>query len=131
MVSHTHRSIDITPQVLLKAYWDEEKCPSIDCPIGDLFGCGFGPTDFRSLMQGRIDGRFYSYWPMPFANSARLEVVNEGSEQIELEAERTRLEDDLHRELEARESVLRRLMLEAEECAVRSCSPRTNSQTSC
>ena len=73
-------------QVLLSAYWDQEKTPSIDCPIGDFFGCGFGPMDFRSLMQGYTDGRFYSYWPMPFANAARLEVVNEGGEQIEVEA---------------------------------------------
>src|SRR5207248_674139 len=33
---HIHR------QAILRMYWDDETEPSVECPIGDFFGVGFG-----------------------------------------------------------------------------------------
>ena len=67
-------------KVLLRAYWDDEKEPSIEAPIGDFFGMGHGITkNFVSvpLQMSPQDGKaFNSWWPMMF-NKARFEVVNE------------------------------------------------------
>ena len=37
----------MTPQAnwrlqILRIYWDDEKTPSVECPVGDFFGQGFG-----------------------------------------------------------------------------------------
>jgi hypothetical protein len=72
----------------LRIYWDGAKRPAVDIPIGLFFGGG-GETyancrhvpemSLQSLFYG-FDGTnhdAYCYWPMPFWDSARLELVNE------------------------------------------------------
>lgn len=76
-----------TPEVLrgalLVAYWDGEPEPAVLSPLGDFFGNAFGPLPYRSLPMGRTsDGTFYVYWPMPFSNRARVEVLNDGTAPI-------------------------------------------------
>lgn len=71
--------------ILLRMYWDGESDPSVECPIGDFFGCGHGMTrNFSSvvLAMSPEDGKaFNSFFPMPFHRSARVEVVNQGAEE--------------------------------------------------
>ena len=31
-------------KVLIRMWWDDEKDPSVECPIGDFFGVGHGKT---------------------------------------------------------------------------------------
>lgn len=64
-------------RLLLRMYWDGEKNPSVECPVGDFFGNGFSYTQWTSLLLGMSSGGYYSYFPMPFAHGARLELVNE------------------------------------------------------
>lgn len=72
--------------LVLRMFWDDEKTPSVECPVGDFFGIGHGldvPYDslpFRVTSDGR--GR-NCYWPMPFRKSARITVTNEGREPID------------------------------------------------
>jgi hypothetical protein len=78
--------------VLLRAYWDGAAEPAIECPVGDLFGYSFGDPAVRSLMLGTADdGRNYLHFPMPYARSARIELVSErsggGGASIDIEAE--------------------------------------------
>jgi hypothetical protein len=64
----------------LRMYWDGEKDPSVECPIGDFFGMGHGiDKPFDSLpVRVTSDGRGRNcYWPMPFRKSARITVSNE------------------------------------------------------
>jgi hypothetical protein len=66
----------------LRMYWDGEKNPSVECPIGDFFGVGHGAdVPFSSLpVQVSSDGRGRNcYWPMPFRKSARITVTNEST----------------------------------------------------
>ncbi len=71
-------------RVLLRFYWDGCREPSVECPIGDLFGLGHAMRkNFVTavLQMSPQDGRgFNCWWPMPFRRSARVEVVNEGTE---------------------------------------------------
>ncbi|MGW5643265.1 glycoside hydrolase family 172 protein [Saccharopolyspora sp. NPDC003752] len=54
---------------------------TVDAPIGEFFGTGLGEYDVRSLMTSvdpGLDGWYTSWWPMPFAQNAVVEVVNGG-----------------------------------------------------
>lgn len=68
-------------KVILRVYWDDEKNPSIEVPIGDFFGMGHGVTkNFTSAVveMSALDGHGFNCWlPMPFKKSARFEILNE------------------------------------------------------
>lgn len=67
-------------KLVLRMYWDDETNPSVECPIGDFFGIGFGVDKAFTSMPIRIssEGRGRNcYWPMPFRKKARLTVTNE------------------------------------------------------
>jgi len=70
---------------LLRIFWDGETSPSVEVPLGDFFGIGFGlRRNFASLplQMSPQDGRGMNCWfPMPFASAARLELENQGSSQ--------------------------------------------------
>ena len=60
--------------IILRAYWDGETEPSIACPVGDFFGYSWGEPSAKSLLTGSNNGVNYCYFPMPFDQSARLEL---------------------------------------------------------
>ncbi|KAA3605705.1 MAG: DUF2961 domain-containing protein [Planctomycetota bacterium] len=65
----------------LRVYWDDSELPSVDVPLGDFFGVGFGETvNFASLPLQMCpqDGKGMNcFFPMPFRRRARLELWNE------------------------------------------------------
>lgn len=78
---------------VLRMYWDGEKEPSVEVPIGDFFGVGFGFSEKMSSALMCIDqqpGKATDsaafgaarncYIPMPFKRSARLTITNEGQQ---------------------------------------------------
>jgi len=69
-------------RILLRMYWDGEKTPSVEVPVGDFFGTGFEYTHYLSALVGMSSGGYYSYFPMPFSTSARIEAVNETSQDV-------------------------------------------------
>jgi hypothetical protein len=69
-------------RILLRMYWDDEKDPSVEVPIGDFFGTGFSYKQYITPFLGMSSGGYYSYFPMPFNKSARIEVVNETGQEI-------------------------------------------------
>ncbi|MFO1477770.1 MAG: glycoside hydrolase family 172 protein [Verrucomicrobiota bacterium] len=67
-------------KLTLRMYWDGEEHPSVECPLGDFFGIGFGlDRPFTSLpIRVSSEGRGRNcYWPMPFRKKARITVTNE------------------------------------------------------
>jgi len=62
--------------LLLRVTWDGEKAPSILLPLGDFFGYAWGKPVVRSSMLGTDDGTNYCNFPMPFARSAKFEIVS-------------------------------------------------------
>ncbi len=75
--------------IILNIYWDNDPEPAVSCPAGDFFGYSFGEPATRSLFSGTADGTNYFYLPMPFARSARIELVNErvNPEPLQVHAE--------------------------------------------
>ena len=79
------RERDYLRRLALRMYWDGQEDPSVAVPLGDFFGAGHGRTvNFVSapLQMSPQDGRgFNSFFPMPFARGARIEVESEMSEE--------------------------------------------------
>ncbi len=71
----------------LRIWWDDHPEPSVDAPLGDFFGNGFGDTvNFASLPLQMMpqDGKGMNcFFPMPFHKSARVEVWNESDQPLE------------------------------------------------
>ena len=63
---------------ILRLYWDDETTPSVECPVGDFFGCGLGKyCQINSLAVCVNPGSaFNCYWPMPFRKKARITLEN-------------------------------------------------------
>jgi len=73
-------------KLTLRIYWDDEKNPSVECPLGDFFGIGFGvDKSFTSLpIRVSSEGRGRNcYWPMPFRKKARITVTNESYQRCD------------------------------------------------
>ncbi len=66
----------------LRMYWDSEATPSVDVPVGDFFGMGHAMTrNFATpmLAMSPQDGKGLNcYFPMPFADGARITITNDG-----------------------------------------------------
>ncbi|MBI1783883.1 DUF2961 domain-containing protein [Candidatus Sumerlaeota bacterium] len=60
--------------VILRAYWDGDKNPAIECPVSDFFGFAFGQPSMQSMLIGTMEGVNYCNFPMPYDKSARIEL---------------------------------------------------------
>ena len=69
---------------ILRAYWDDQENPSIECPVGDFFACGWERfAHVNSLAVCVNPGRgFNCYWEMPFRSRARFTMENLGDQTI-------------------------------------------------
>jgi len=68
----------------LRIYWDDEKEPAVESPLGDFFGVGHGLlTPLNSLpVQISSEGRAYNcYWLMPFRKSAKITITNDSPDK--------------------------------------------------
>jgi D-arabinan exo alpha-(1,3)/(1,5)-arabinofuranosidase (non-reducing end) len=67
--------------LVLRMFWDGEEHPSVEAPIGDFFGQGWGEKyNWFSLPLAAAPmggNALVSYFPMPFGDGARIEVVNQ------------------------------------------------------
>ncbi len=63
---------------ILRMYWDDEKEPSVEVPVGDFFGEGWGKYARISSLAVCVNpgSGFNSYWPMPFRKGARITLEN-------------------------------------------------------
>ena len=73
-------------KTVLRMYWDGEKNPSVESPIGDFFGQGWGEQyNYVSLPLAASpkDARsFVCYFPMPFSDGARIAIENQAEADI-------------------------------------------------
>jgi hypothetical protein len=74
---------EVLRRLLLRITWDDQRQPSVLVPLGDFFGVGHGRTvNFASapLQMSPQGGRgFNSWFHMPFATHATVELVSEMS----------------------------------------------------
>ena len=79
-------------KILLRMFWDHEKQPSVEVPLGDFFGVGHSRVShYIALPLNMITGgeaqrqncaAMNCFFPMPFTNRARIEIVNQCSSKI-------------------------------------------------
>ena len=64
--------------LILRIYWDGEENPSVECPIGDFFACGWGKyAPVNSLAVCVNPGSaFNCYWQMTFRKACRITLEN-------------------------------------------------------
>lgn len=72
--------------IVVRAYWDGQTHPSIECPLGDLMGSPHGfVTPYQSAVHSLGTSRGFNLWlPMPFARHARITFSNEGDKAVTL-----------------------------------------------
>lgn len=71
---------------ILRIYWDDQEQPSVECPVGDFFGMGWGKyAQINSLAVNVNPGSaFNCYWEMPFHKRCRIEMTNIADEDMVL-----------------------------------------------
>jgi hypothetical protein len=69
---------------ILRFYWDGEKEPSVETPIGDFFACGWQRYAQISSLPVCVNpgSAFNSYWNMPFRKSFRITIENLADENF-------------------------------------------------
>jgi hypothetical protein len=73
----------VLEDVVLRMYWDGERSPSVETPLGDFFGASFGKA--RRLVSERLviaGGAFLCRFEMPFNQGAVLQVDNQSPRPI-------------------------------------------------
>ena len=77
------QQIWMTPTVgwrflILRIYWDHQEYPSVECPIGDFFACGWEQYSQLSSLAVCCNPRsgLNCYWEMPFRKHCRITVEN-------------------------------------------------------
>lgn len=66
--------------LVLRIYWDHAKKPSVEVPLGDFFGVGYGAKkDFQSFpVSVSSHGRAQTcFWRMPFRKHAKITLSND------------------------------------------------------
>jgi hypothetical protein len=70
-------------ELVSRMYWDGEKNPSVESPLGDFFGDGFGEYHSWHSLPLTVHYRaLHSYFEMPFSSEARIELTNESKKAI-------------------------------------------------
>ena len=71
---------------ILRIYWDGSEIPSVECPIGDFFACGWG--EFAQVTSLAVcvnpGSAFNCYWEMPFRKGCRMTLTNISDKEMRL-----------------------------------------------
>ena len=64
---------------VIRAWWDGQEHPSIECPIGDFMGIAHGKVkSYASAVHTVGEKAAFNFWlPMPFRESAKITITNE------------------------------------------------------
>jgi len=78
------RGATVLRDLVLRFYWDGEKAPSVEVPIGDFFANGHAMRCLINSLPVAVNpnGGMNCYWPMPFDDSARVTVTNEHGDDV-------------------------------------------------
>jgi hypothetical protein len=71
---------------VIRGYWENQKHPSIECPIGDFMGLAHAKVQsYQSAVHSvGINAALNIWLPMPFATQGKLTLKNESEQNITL-----------------------------------------------
>jgi hypothetical protein len=63
---------------ILRIYWDGQEVPSVECPVGDFFACGWNQYAQISSLPVCVNpgSALNCYWEMPFRKHCRITLTN-------------------------------------------------------
>ena len=69
---------------ILRIYWEEQETPSVECPIGDFFCCGWQEYMQISSLTVCVNpgSAFNCYWTMPFRRRCRMTLENRADDPV-------------------------------------------------
>ncbi len=72
--------------MVLRIYWDGSETPSVECPVGDFFACGWNKYAQVSSLPVCVNPLygFNCYWEMPFRKSCKMTLTNIAAEAVTL-----------------------------------------------
>ncbi len=79
VTDRTEKDCFVLRDLVLRIYWEDEKTPSVESPLGDFFCCGFGRDCAVQSMPIVVNPArgFNCYFPMPFRKRARITLENQ------------------------------------------------------
>lgn len=71
---------------IIRIYWDDQELPSVECPVGDFFACGWQKYAHVSSLAVCVNpgSAFNCYWEMPFRKRCRITMTNVGFDAMVL-----------------------------------------------
>jgi hypothetical protein len=72
--------------MVVRAYWENQEHPSIECPLGDFMGSANARMiGYQSAVHSTGINAALNIWlPMPFAEHAKITLSNEGEDDIRI-----------------------------------------------
>lgn len=69
---------------VLRFYWDGEKTPSVEVPVGAFFGQGWQVYATMNSLPMAVHPKsgFNSFWPMPFRKQCKITLENQGIDSM-------------------------------------------------
>ena len=63
---------------IIRIYWDGSDVPSVECPVGDFFACGWNKYAQVSSLPICVNpgSAFNCYWEMPFRKKCKITMTN-------------------------------------------------------
>ncbi len=85
-LSWANRGPETLREPILRMYWDGQKFPSVEAPLGDFFGLANGrAAHYSSIFLGVSEGRgFNCFFPMPFSSRCRITVENDSAKRLSM-----------------------------------------------
>ncbi len=82
---------------ILRIYWDDQETPSVECPAGDFFACGWGQYAQISSLAVCVNpgSAFNCYWEMPYRSGFRMTMTNIAAQEMTLYYQITFTETDI------------------------------------
>ena len=79
--------------LILRIFWDDQELPSVECPLGDFFACGWGGAQRTNDLFAQVSSLavcvnpgsgLNCYWAMPFRKRCRMTIENLAGEEARL-----------------------------------------------
>ncbi len=82
---------------IIRIYWDDSTVPSVECPLGDFFACGWGTYAPLSSLAVCVNpgSAFNCYWTMPFKSRCRITLENLTSDTVTTYYQITYVQEDV------------------------------------
>ena len=87
VIRHVWFTLDPTfyRDIVIRIFWDGQTVPSVEAPIGDFFCAAWNSPEPILAIPINVNptGGLNCYMPMPFRQSVRIEVSNDGDRNLE------------------------------------------------